>query len=158
MSKTIFITKSINELQQLVDFCFNNNIELIAHSFLQFEAIPFTIEKPFEAIFFGSPRAVDFYLAQETIPENTLLACVGEITAKSLTDKGYSVAYTGVSAGDTSQIAKDFKNFIGDNRILFPQSNISHRSISSEFSIEKIEEINIYKTATYPKTIPTCSQ
>ena len=62
MSTKIFISKSITEIDNLLDFTQEKEIELIAHSFLQFEAIAFKIESSYDAIFFGSPRAVDFFL------------------------------------------------------------------------------------------------
>ena len=156
MSTKIFISKSITEIDNLLDFAQEKEIELIAHSFLQFEAIPFHIESTYEAIFFGSPRAVDFFLEQEKLDSSVFIGCVGEITAKSLQDKGYTPNFIGKSSGDTSKIGLEFKELVQDKKVLFPQSSISHRSIASLFPPDQIEEISIYKTTTYPKSIPIC--
>ena len=154
MKKQLFISKNFNEIQDLNDFCNKKAILIIAHSFLQFEAIPFKIEESYDAIFFGSPRAVDFFLSQEIIPANTILGCIGEITAQSLIKFGLKSDYTGKTSGDASMIAKEFKAFVGDKKVLFPQSNISNRSVSSVFDSIQIIEISIYKTAVYSKSIP----
>ncbi len=156
MKRPLFISKNINEIEQLINFAQENHIEVIAHSFLQFEAIPFKIESSYDAIFFGSPRAVDFFLQQEKLDSSVFIGCVGEITAQSLQDKGYTPLYIGKSAGDTSKIGLEFKELVQDKKVLFPQSSISHRSIASLFPPDQINELSIYKTATYPKSIPTC--
>jgi uroporphyrinogen-III synthase len=156
MKLQLFISKNINEIEQLINFAQEKEIELIAHSFLQFEAIPFTIDFNYEAIFFGSPRAVDFFLEQEKLDSSVYIGCVGEITAQSLQKKGYTPHFIGKSAGDTSKIGLEFKELVKDKKVLFPQSSISHRSIASLFQVNQIEEISIYKTAIYPKSIPTC--
>ena len=156
MKRPLFISKNVNEIEQLINFAQENEIELIAHSFLQFEAIPFKIKSSYEAIFFGSPRAVDFFLKQEKLHSSVFIGCVGEITAQSLIEKGYTPNYIGKSSGDTSKIAIEFKELVKDKKVLFPQSSISHRSIASLFPPDQIEEISIYKTATYSKSIPTC--
>jgi uroporphyrinogen-III synthase len=106
--------------------------------------------------FFGSPRAVDFFLDQEKLDSSVFIGCVGVITAQSLQDKGYTPNFIGKSSGDTSKIGVEFKEVVQDKKILFPQSSISHRSIASLFPPDQIEEISIYKTATYPKSIPIC--
>jgi uroporphyrinogen-III synthase len=156
MSTKLFISKQINELDSLYNFVQEKEIELIAHSFLQFEALPFKIESSYDAIFFGSPRAVDFFLQQEKLDSSVFIGCVGEITAQSLQYKGYSPHYIGKSAGDTTKIGVEFKEVVKDKKVLFPQSSISHRSIASLFPPDQIEEISIYKTATDPKSIPSC--
>jgi uroporphyrinogen-III synthase len=156
MKRPLFISKNKNEIEQLINFAQENEIELIAHSFLQFEAIPFKIESTYDAVFFGSPRAVDFFLKQEKLHSSVYIGCVGEITAQSLQDKGYAAHFIGKSAGDTSKIGLEFKELVKDKKVLFPQSSISHRSIASLFPPDQINEISIYKTVTYPKSIPTC--
>ncbi len=154
MKKQLFISKNSNEIESLLNFCNTIDIQVVAHSFLQFEAIPFKIEEDYEAIFFGSPRAVDFFLSQEIIPANTILGCIGEITAQSLIKFGLKSDFTGTTSGDASMIALEFKAFVGDKKVLFPQSNISNRSVSSVFDSSQIIEISIYKTAVYSKSIP----
>ena len=156
MSIKLFISKSITEIENLQNFCQEKEIELIAHSFLQFESIPFTVDFNYEAIFFGSPRAVDFFLKQEIVDPSVFIGCVGEITAQSIIEKGYTPNYIGKSSGDTSKIAIEFKELVGNKIVLFPQSSISNRSIASVFPAEQIKEISIYKTVTYSKIISNC--
>jgi uroporphyrinogen-III synthase len=156
MKHQLFISKNRNEIEQLTNFAQEKEIELFAHSFLQFEAIPFKIESTYEAIFFGSPRAVDFFLSQEKLDTQVFIGCVGEITAQSLQEKGYTPNFIGKSSGDTAKIALEFNELVKNKKVLFPQSSISNRSIASVFPRAQITEISIYKTETYPKSIPNC--
>ena len=124
MKRPLFISKNVNEIEQLINFCQEREIELIAYSFLQFEAIPFKIQSYYDAIFFGSPRAVDFFLDQEKLDSSVYIGCVGEITAQSLQEKGYTPNFVGKSAGDTSKIGLEFKELVQDKKVLFPQTYI----------------------------------
>ena len=158
MRNKLFISKSIDEVQALSTVCNSLGIDLVAHSFLQFKSIPFVVESStYEVIFFGSPRAVRFFLEQEIIPPNVLTACVGETTAQSLRETGYKVDFVGVNSGNPSKIAEEFKQFVGTKKVLFPQSETSNRTISSIFDSDQISEICIYKTAVVSKSIPDCS-
>ena len=156
-NKQLFISKSITELDSLVLFCQHQNISIFAHSFLQFESLPFRVEKPFQAIFFGSPRAVDFFFEQETIGEGCYIGCIGEITAQSIVNRGYQPKFIGKNAGNPSEVGLEFKKIIGEKSVLFPQSITSNRSISSQFPENQIEEISIYKTLNNSISIPDCS-
>jgi hypothetical protein len=57
MKFKLFISKNINEIEQLINFAQEKEIELIAHSFLQFEAIPFKIESSYDALFFWESKS-----------------------------------------------------------------------------------------------------
>lgn len=156
MTNKLFISKSIKEIETLADFCTKNQYGLFPHSFLQFESIPFKINQNYQAIFFGSPRAVDFFLAQESIPNQVYIGCIGEITANHLRLTSYEPHFTGKMSGDASQVALDFKNQVGDKIVFFPQSSSSNRTISSVFDPQQIIEMSIYKTILVSKSIPNC--
>lgn len=156
LNRTIFISKNKQEIEPF-QVVFNHlNSTVIAHSFLQFEPIPFQLKDSYEAIFFGSPRAVDFFLSQETIPQGTIIGCIGEITAEFLKKHRLEADFIGKTSGNASLIAEEFKNFIGNKKILFPQSSISNRSISSVFNASQITEVSVYKTAIQSMKIPVC--
>jgi uroporphyrinogen-III synthase len=156
-NKQLFISKSITELDSLVLFCQHQNISLLAHSFLQFEALPFRVQYPFQAIFFGSPRAVDFFFKQEAISDECFIGCIGEVTAQSIINRGYQPKFIGKNSGNPSEVGLEFKSLVGVKRVLFPQSITSNRSISSQFPENQIEEISIYKTQNNSISIPECA-
>jgi len=154
---TLFISKKEDDLKSQLSLFKAKSITVIANSFLQFEGIPFRINSNYQAIFFGSPRAVDFFLKQEKIPENTFIGCIGDVTAQSLLEEGIKIDFIGKSAGNPSAVAKQFKEKIGEKHVLFPQSSSSNRSIVSVFPSNQVEEVAIYKTVIVPQTIPNCS-
>lgn len=157
MKNRLFISKSKKEIEILTEFCNKNQYELIAHSFLQFEPIPFEMKEDYQAIFFGSPRSVDFFLQKESIPNKIYIGCIGEITAKHLRMFGYESHFIGKMSGDASKVANDFKNQVENKTILFPQSSLSNRTVSSIFDQNRIIEKSIYKTVIVSKLIPNCS-
>ncbi|MDB0011369.1 uroporphyrinogen-III synthase [Crocinitomicaceae bacterium] len=154
---TLFISKKEEDLKSHFHLFKAKSITVIAHSFLQFEAVPFNLKSVYQALFFGSPRAVQFFLQQEEILDNTFIGCIGEVTAKPLLDKGIKVDFIGKSAGNPSEVAQQFKEEVGDKRVLFPQSLSSNRSVVRVFPLTQVEEISIYKTVIVPQNIPDCS-
>lgn len=156
--QSLFISRNRNEISILIDFCSKKNIELIAHSFLRFEEIRFTISKPYEAIFFGSARAVKFFFSQQKLAENcTIIGCIGEMTAESLRVIGIEPTFVGQQAGKPDEVGQQFKAIVGSNRVLFPQAENSNRSISSLFQEDQLEELTCYKTTTNSEKIPDCN-
>ena len=156
LNRTLFISKNKQEIEPFQDIFDHLNTTVIAHSFLQFDPIPFQLKDSYEALFFGSPRAVDFFLSQETIPDGTIIGCIGEITAEVLHKHNLEADFIGKTSGNASLIAEEFKDFIGNKKILFPQSSISNRSISSIFKASQIVEVSVYKTVIHSMKIPAC--
>ena len=77
--KSIYITKDLEEVTQLKQFCTFQNIDLHAQSQISFEAVPFTITQAFDVVFFSSVRAGRFFLRSYDGPLSTLqFACIGE--------------------------------------------------------------------------------
>jgi uroporphyrinogen-III synthase len=155
--QSLFISRNRNEINVLIDFCANHNIDLITHSFLTFEKVSFSIKESYEAIFFGSPRAVKFFFSQQRVAENcTIIGCIGEMTAESLRVIGIEPTFIGQQAGNPGKVGRQFKEIVGSKRVLFPQAENSNRSVSSLFPADQLEEITCYKTSTNSTLIPNC--
>jgi uroporphyrinogen-III synthase len=153
--KRLFISKSKNELSLLPDFVSEKGVELICHSFLEFHPISFEVNNSDSVIFFGSPRAVKYFLAQSSIPKNVKVAAVGESTADALIDLGHSVDFIG--EGDSiQQTAEDFKSWCGDEKVLFPMSTISLKTVSKLFADSQKEEVVVYETKISSEEILSC--
>ena len=88
MASRIFISKNESELTTLKTFLKDRNEMLIAKTFLQFSPLAFQLERPFDIIFFGSPRAVMFFKAQMDIPASAKIACVSGKTVEEAYKKG----------------------------------------------------------------------
>ena len=146
MPKRIFISKSNSESVDLSASLSSQNTELITHSFLHFEGIEFNVEAPYDIIFFTSPRAVLFFKARLDIPREVKIACTGKKTADSLAILGYHVDFKGEKSGDIQQVAAKFKTWAEDRTVLFPISDISLHTISSQLNLNFVIEVEVYKT------------
>ena len=156
MVKSIFISKSPDEARVLFDFLLENDQSLIAQSFLSFEKAPFKIAKAFDIVFFNSPRSVKFFLENNQLADDILIACTGFKTAEIVASFEYPVHFIGNEASKTSQIATEFKEWCNGRKVLFPISNISLKTISTAFSEEEKEELVVYKTNVESLDIPHC--
>lgn len=156
MSKKIFISKPITEVKELQQFCDEKGFELIAHSFLNFEAIPFNIDYEYDVIFFSSKRGVEFFLKQSTFSNNTKIACVGEGTANELRKHGFEPSFIGEKSGEIESVAADFKSWLGSKKVVFAQAKDSNRSISIVLNKHQYQEVSVYKTIIHSKKIEPC--
>jgi uroporphyrinogen-III synthase len=153
LSKKLFISKPIIEVQELVEFCKENDFELVAHSFLSFKAIPFDFPVETDVVFFGSKRGVEYFIDQQSIPENIEVACVGNGTANYIKSKGYNPSFIGEKSGKIDSVAEDFKTWLGDRKVVFAQAKDSNRSFSSVINSSNSTEISVYETIINSATI-----
>lgn len=153
--RRLFISKSPEDLSTLISYAESKNIEVIAQSLLAFEKVPFKINKPYDLIFFGSPRAVQFFFEQIDNPATSVFAAVGPATAKAIQNRGYSVQFIGQEA-DILKVANNFHYWCGQRTILFPISDQSLHTVSSLFSPAQKQEILVYKTKSKAVQIEEC--
>ena len=156
MNKSIFISKDLSEVTILQQFCLANNINLIAHSLIRFEAIPFEVNQTYDVLFISSIRAAEFFLKTEKIKPETIIACIGQITARKLEELGLKITFVGEKSGKPIEVAEEFKKWLGNRTVLIPQSNISKRTIGSHLPSSQCIEPIVYKTLSDCEVIPVC--
>lgn len=154
--KRLFISKSIDELKVLPSYCAANELELVAQSLIRFEGIPFTVKQPNEVLFFGSIRAVHFFLAHAEIPKGVAVACIGSVTAQRMQALGIHVDFIGEKSGQPEQVATSFLAWVGQRRVLIPCSEQSNRSMATNIPTEQCEEVVVYSTVPKCSPILTC--
>lgn len=147
----LFYSRNIEQAQKLADYCFDNQINLTAQSLIEFRSVEaqFPIGS-INVIFFTSPRSVDFFLKQFSIPSHCEIACIGTQTKKHLEHLGFTVSFFGQNSTDPNSVALDFSKWLGNRIVLFPISNISNRSISSVLPQNQIYEVVVYETIENP--------
>ncbi len=155
--KTLFISKNLAELSALPDFCKSQSIHLVAHSFLNFNALEFKVNFPFDCVFFSSPRSVHFFLSAYSLPQTCLIAVAGQKTKSAVTGYGLNVNFEVQRAGNVLEGAKQFAAWIGSKRVLFPGSSISNKSYQKFLNSEKIEDVVVYETVIGTKEIQESS-
>ncbi len=137
-------------------YCAANELELVAQSLIRFEGIPFTVKQPNEVLFFGSIRAVHFFLAHAEIPKGVAVACIGSVTAQRMQALGIHVDFIGEKSGQPEQVATSFLAWVGQRRVLIPCSEQSNRSMATNIPTEQCEEVVVYSTVPKCSPILTC--
>lgn len=157
MNNYLFISKDFSEVEQLAEFLSKKGVNLIAQSFIHFEPEPFVVTKPYDIIFFSSPRSFLFFKLTQEISKNTLIACSGNKTAELITKLGHEVSFFGENSGNIRNTAREFKKWFDDKRVLFPTSDRSLQSVSSLFSDSQKEVVTVYKTKIVSKPLDYCN-
>lgn len=151
---SVFISKNVNEINELQNFCSASGLSLIARSMIGFEPVPFSVKSDFDVVFFSSPRSIMFFLREFSTGSKIKIAAVGDKTSEVLSALGYTVDFTG--SGDPIQSASEFREWVGDKRVLFPISSNSLRSISKDLKGDQKEEVVVYETIPNPSTVEPC--
>jgi len=151
----LFISKNADELPLLRQFCAEQHIAFHAQYLLQFEGVPFEVQHPFDVVFFSSIRAAEYFLSHSKIGHADI-ACVGQKTAQKLTALGYIPTFIGHQSGNPSQVAVDFRAYVGQRRVLIPCSDISARTIAKVLVSDQVEEVVVYRTIAKSVDVPAC--
>ena len=152
--KSLYITRDLDDLFILQQYCSFGQIDLHAQSQITFEEVPFSIEKPFEVVFFSSVRAGRFFLRSYDGPLSSLqFACIGEETAQKF---NIEFAFVGKEAGNPEKVAEKFKSWLGEKRLLIPHSSLSQKTIATIIPSAQCESICVYNTLLSPQSIPEC--
>lgn len=141
----LFISRNLSSLGKLPEQLQELGVSLTAKSLIDFEAVQFDDPDDFEWIFFGSRNAVKYFLQKSSIPESTKIGCVGSKTAKYLESKHQITADFIGQGTDPFLIGKEFSK-AHTGKVLFPQSNISLRSIQKVLKDSEIIDLVVYKT------------
>jgi len=156
MKKRIFISKNSDDCEPLVHYCNQNKLDLTAQSLIEFEAIPFKIESNFDIVFFSSIRSAQFYFEKATKKSTIIYACIGEVTNSKLKKLGIECEFVGKEAGNPLKTAAEFKNWVQNRIVFFPQSNLSLGTFSAIFPENQVIKQVVYKTNLRERKIEKC--
>ena len=154
---SIFISKSKDEIEHVASYLKTRHVKLVAESFLEFEEASFEVKSPYEILFFGSPRSVNYFLASEKINPDVLIACSGDTTAELISTLGYSVSFNAGKYNSLNDSVLHFTEFAKGKHVLFPSSQISLRTYSKCLEPEYFQEKVVYKTHVISKKISDCT-
>lgn len=149
----LFISKKVTQPEFLA-YVKAAEINMVDSSMISFVEVPFECPQPdYEVIFFTSPRSAEFFLNRCEIPRGVQIATIGKVTSDFVESKGYSVSFTGVTSGVPALVSVEFKTFVKGRKVLFPQSNYSHRSMQERLVNQQITDLIVYETALTPKLL-----
>ena len=148
----VFISTELEANHPLVNASNSLGFQLIQHSLLSFSAVDSVPTQPYDLVFFSSPRAYAF--GQQFILPETKVACVSEGTARHIQ---HPIDWCGNSPSKPTQTALEFKQWVGERRVLFPVSSRSLGSISSAFPPAQMECLTVYRTNLNPRVVEACA-
>jgi len=144
--RSILITKSRDDKGALYDYCISHNIAIQYHSFLTFNQIELPEIPTSNVLFFSSKRAVDYFLQQAEISENTSVACIGESTKQYLNAKGLEVNFVGSNPGKPESVSKELAKWLGGKSCSIVLAKESKKSILKHLNSSKSNYCIVYKT------------
>ena len=156
MKKRIFISKNSDDCEPLVHYCNQNKLDLTAQSLIEFEAVPFKIESNFDIVFFSSIRSAEFYFEKAAKKSKLVYACIGETTNSKLKKLGIDCEFVGKEAGNPKKTAEEFKNWVQNRIVFFPQSNLSLGTFSAILPENQVIKHVVYKTNLIERKIENC--
>jgi hydroxymethylbilane synthase len=152
MSKTVFISREIEENALLAESLRASGLALEARSMIRTEAVSFEkIIPPTDWIFFSSTNAVNYFFANKPVLSGQRMAALGKATAGAL-EKYASVDFMGQSI-DPKVTAHDFAVKVDTQTVLFPVAEHSLRTIQGALPDEQVVTIICYRTTEAPSEI-----
>jgi uroporphyrinogen-III synthase len=73
-----------------------------------------------------------------------------------LKNLGIHVDFVGENSGNPSDVSREFKNWLGNRKVLIPHSSESLLSITEYLNPNQIVLVEVYKTSLNPTKIPVC--
>lgn len=152
----VFISKNEADCSSLIQWKECNRFAWTFKSLISTSPVEFEKNGIFDWLFFGSKNAVKYYVKKTTISSKEKIACIGESTAAEFLKIGVKPSFIGKNSGKPSEIGQELKKIVKNERIFFPESNISKKTISSLFSTEqKCCEV-VYQTIPEEVVISDC--
>lgn len=146
-NKSIFISRDLNEDSLFHKLKEDYNATIIAIPLIKIVQIPFSFTPKTDWIFFTSKNAINFFFAQNPdVSEDTKYGVVSDSTNKELFKHDKKVNFIGEGT-DLNKIAKDFREVLQNQSVLFPQAMDSLQTIQKQLAFTNtIYNIYTYKT------------
>jgi hypothetical protein len=129
----LFVSADLPNDHLLVAFAREKNVRLLAQSLITFQDLNNTTSADYSVVFFSSPRSFNYFISSNKLNDNVEIGVIGEGTKKHLNEFFSQIKFVGEQAGNPAQVAADFKAWLGDRTVLFPQAKTSNETISSVF-------------------------
>ncbi|MDZ4823955.1 MAG: uroporphyrinogen-III synthase [Flavobacteriales bacterium] len=152
MSKTVFISRSMDEESLLSRNLQERGVELLALSLIRIQ--PKTFDPNIahtDWVFFSSKNGVKHFFAQHPILNHQKFGAIGNATGDELSQY-VEVDFMG-NSNDTDEVAQQFVLHIKNCTVLFPQSDESLRSVQKFLEYQQSIDLICYKTTPQPRPL-----
>lgn len=151
-NKSLFISRDLQADSPFLILQELQNVKIIAEPLIKITQIPFSYTPQTQWIFFTSKNSIIHFFAQN--PQVQLGVKYGVISSGSadFLSANYNVKSDFVGEGvDLVKIAKDFRDVLGDDSVLFPQAMDSLQTIQKQLAFTNTT-YNLYTYKTILKT------
>ncbi|MBK6836252.1 MAG: uroporphyrinogen-III synthase [Bacteroidetes bacterium] len=146
--KSVFISRKVDENGAFTRLKSDSNITLIDEPLIEINPVRYSYTPQTKWIFFSSKNSITYFFAQNPIlPANVNYGVVSIVSANYLLTFGKEANFIG-QGNNMLQIAKDFKEALKNDTVLFPQAIDSLQSIQKQLSFTNTcYNLYVYKTS-----------
>jgi hydroxymethylbilane synthase len=147
-TKKIFISRKLSPESPFRVLTRNNSFEIIDESLIKINRIRFSHTPKTDWIFFSSKNAIDHFFAQEPeFTDEVKFGVIGNASANHLSKYQYTADFIGKGV-NLYEIAKEFRDILKDDSVLFPQAIDSYQTIQKQLSFSNTcYNLYVYKTS-----------
>jgi len=146
--KSVFMSRKVEENGVFTRLKNNTNITLIDEPLIEINPVRYSYTPQTKWIFFSSKNSITYFFAQNPIlPANVNYGVVSIVSANYLLTFGKEANFIG-QGNNMLQIAKDFKEALKNDTVLFPQAIDSLQTIQKQLSFTNTcYNLYVYKTS-----------
>lgn len=146
--KSVFISRKVDENGAFTRLKNNTTITLIDEPLIEINPVRYSYTPQTKWIFFSSKNSITYFFAQNPIlPTNVNYGVVSIVSANYLLTFGKEANFIG-QGNNMLQIAKDFKEALKNDTVLFPQAIDSLQTIQKQLSFTNTcYNLYVYKTS-----------
>lgn len=149
--KSIFISRSLDSDSVFFKELSGNKFTIIDLPLIDIVKIPFSYTPQVNWIFFTSKNSIKYFFEQNpTVSENVKYGIISQASEKTLRYFGKHSTFVG-NGVDLAKIAKDFRQVLGNDSVLFPQAMDSLQTIQKYLAFTNTTH-NLYTYKTILKT------
>lgn len=145
--KSVFISRKVEENGAFKRLKNDTNITLIDEPLIEINPVRYSYTPQTKWIFFSSKNSITYFFAQNPIlPANVNYGVVSSVSENYLLTFGKEANFIG-QGNNMLQIAKDFKEALKNDTVLFPQAIDSLQTIQKQLSFTNTcYNLYVYKT------------
>jgi len=146
--KSVFISRKVEENGAFTRLKNDATITLIDEPLIEINPVRYSYTPQTKWIFFSSKNSITYFFAQNPIlPANVNYGVVSIVSANYLLTFGKEANFIG-QGNNMLQIAKDFKEALKNDTVLFPQAIDSLQTIQKQLSFTNTcYNLYVYKTS-----------
>lgn len=145
--KSIFISRKLNSDSPFVSLTKEEDCKIIDQSLIKITQIRYSYTPQTNWIFFTSKNAIDYFFAQNPdVPKDVKYGVISNSSANHLKKHHISADFIGKGV-NLLNIAKEFRETLQNDSVLFPQAIDSYQSIQKQLAFTNTcYNLYVYKT------------